>query len=89
MAFDIIDAAMAAAGTVVGAIGTMFTQRKKDKRDDFAELLRGHNELLEKFKQLYTETKSREDKCEESLAILKQEMLALQAEIHQLKIRMQ
>jgi hypothetical protein len=89
MALDLIDAAMAAAGTVVGAIGTMFTQRKKDKRDDFAELLRGHNELLEKLKQLYTETKSREDKCEESLAILKQEMLALQAEIHQLKIRMQ
>ena len=70
-------------------IGTMLTQKKKDKRDDFAELLRGHNELLEKFKDLYTETKSREDKCEESLAKLKQEMIALQSEVHALKLRAQ
>lgn len=70
-------------------VGTMLTQKKKDKRDDFAELLRGHNELLDKFKQLYTETKSREDKCEESLSALRQQMIVLQAEVHALKLRAQ
>ena len=89
MALDIIDAAMATAGGILGMVGTILTQRKKDKRDDFAELLNGHNELLERFRQLYTETKSREDKCEESLAALRQEMLVLQHEINQLKIRVQ
>lgn len=75
-------------GAIVGGVTTFFAQKKKDKRDDFAELLKGHNDLLAQFKALYTETKQREDKCEAELAKLRAEMIKMEGEIAALKLRM-
>lgn len=85
---EILNIGMAAAGTIVGAVGAYLTQKKKDKRDDFAELLKGHNELYNTVKRLYDETKQREDRCEENLAKLKEEMIIIQSEIADMKRQM-
>ena len=89
MALDIIDAAMATAGGIIGVVGTFLTQKKKDKRDDFAELFKAHNDLYTTVKNLYNETKAREDKCEESLRIMRQDMVIIQNEMNVLKARIQ
>jgi len=71
---DLIDTAMTAGGAIIGVVGTLIAQKKRDKRDDFSE-------LVNKWQTLFDEVQKREQRCEERLAAGSVKVDTLQLEI--------